>query len=140
MDAAIWGPSFWTSLHFISMSFPDQPTSAEKKAHQVFLKSVADILPCSVCQQHFEDHLKQTNWEIALQSKKSYMIWLHDIHNKVNEVNHKPLMNYNDMLKMYQSAIDQGSFNPWSLSHQNRLLKSALIVTLVLLAVSFWKK
>ena len=32
----IWGPMFWSTLHIVSLAYPEEPTYAEKRAAKEF--------------------------------------------------------------------------------------------------------
>jgi len=133
MDPVIWGPTLWSSLHFISMTYPESPTKKDIEHNIVFLHSLSNVLPCGVCKQHFKELLDKTNLPIELSNKQSYIALIHRLHNSVNRATNKKEISYNSFLKLYQQIIDSGSFNPIALKKKCDIYKYTIIILFVLM-------
>lgn len=133
MDPVIWGPSLWSSLHFISMAYPDQPTKKDIEHNIVFLHSLANVLPCDICKQHFKAMLDKTNLPLELSNKQSYIALVHRLHNQVNRANGKKEISYNSFLELYQGIIDSGNFNPIAMRKRLEIYKYSLIILFVII-------
>jgi hypothetical protein len=73
IDPRKWGPSLWIAMHSIAASFDP----AEVPAEQVlaFLNSLAHLLPCSKCREHWVGLMKDlpvTEW---LTDRETFFTW-----------------------------------------------------------------
>jgi hypothetical protein len=84
MPPQIWGPIFWATLHIASLAYSDKPTERQKKNMKNFYESMVDVLPCPICRQHYEENLKSHPVEPALKDRNSLVIWVWEMHNKIN--------------------------------------------------------
>lgn len=102
MDPKIWGPHAWFFLHSITLAYPDNPSMYEKEDIKAFFNTLNKVLPCEVCREHFASHISQNPLtESVLQSKKTLINWLINIHNEVNKMQNKPQMTYDDVIALY---------------------------------------
>ena len=98
-----WGPVVWHALHYITLGYPDNPSEENKQKYKLFFSLLADVLPCSICANHFSDNLiKMPLSDEVLKNKESLIKWLIDFHNVVNEMNKKPIIKYEDARKLIE--------------------------------------
>ena len=45
----LWGPHLWRFLHYLSLSYPSNPTDEEKEIMLNFIESLQEVLPCEKC-------------------------------------------------------------------------------------------
>ena len=96
-----WGPVVWHALHYITLGYPNSPTDEQKEKYKIFFSLLADVLPCSICAEHFSEILKNLPLsENVLKNRENLIKWLIDFHNVVNEKNNKPIILYKDALQM----------------------------------------
>ncbi len=96
-----WGPVVWHALHYITLGYPDNPSNDQKEKYKMFFTLLIDVLPCSICADHFAENLKiMPLSENVLNTKESLIKWLIDFHNVVNEKNKKPIVSYEDARQM----------------------------------------
>lgn len=82
----LWGKCGWLFLHYISLSYPDNPTDEDKKNYALFIYLLKDVLPCRKCRNNFAKNI--VNFPLtmqALESKKNLVKWMIDFHNIVND-------------------------------------------------------
>ena len=90
-----WGPVIWHALHYITLGYPDNPSEDQKQKYKLFFSLLADVIPCSICRNHFSENLiKMPLSDEVLKTKESLIKWLIDFHNVVNEMNKKPIIEY----------------------------------------------
>lgn len=96
----IWGPHGWKFIHYITLGYPNNPTEHDKNKYYNFFISLSDVIPCSVCGNHFKQHLKLTPLDDdALKNKETLMAWGIKMHNHVNAKNNKKLQSIKDAIK-----------------------------------------
>jgi len=102
MNPDIWGPKFWFSLHSVTFDYPLNPDISEKIRIKDFFNSLEYILPCRICRVNYSKHIREIPIENNLDSRKKLVYWLIDIHNSVNAINGKPLLGYDEVIKIYE--------------------------------------
>lgn len=96
-----FGPHAWQFLHYVSLSYPENPTITDKENYKSFMISIQNVLPCSICSNHYKENLKKTPLTDAIMSNKDLFIkWVIDIHNSVNKSKNKPIIGYEDAMKL----------------------------------------
>ncbi|NP_078699.1 Thiol oxidoreductase [Lymphocystis disease virus 1] len=96
-----FGPSLWYSLHTAASSISDPITVTDKKDWVNLLKSLAVLLPCHACKQHYTDIIKRTDLNQVTNTKKQLFCFLVDVHNVINLRTNKPEFSYNKAKKLY---------------------------------------
>ena len=116
IDPIIWGPSGWKFMHYITLSYSNNPTSKDKNNIKNFFMSVKKVLPCKNCQLNFEKHLEMypLNEEV-LKNRESLVIWFMNIHNRVNNLHNKKEYTsdkiYNEYILSYNNTYDNYKYN-----------------------------
>ena len=96
----IWGPHGWKFIHYITLGYPSRPTEEDRNKYFNFFMSLAEVIPCSVCGNHFKQHLEITPLDDeALSSRDELMKWTIAMHNHVNLRNGKKIYSIRDAIK-----------------------------------------
>lgn len=102
INPIVWGPSAWKFMHYITLSYPDNPSGDDKINIRNFFTSIQHLLPCEKCRHHFSNYIKQYPLDDnVMRSRHNLSNWLLVIHNNVNKSLNKPIMTYNEMIKLY---------------------------------------
>ncbi len=102
IDPRLWGQYFWGTLHFISLSYPNNPNDEDKQKIKTAILSLVDVLPCIICREHFNELLKQFPLnDYILQNKKNLVLWLFTLHNIVNKQNNKKIFTVDEFYNKY---------------------------------------
>jgi len=109
IDPNLWGPSLWTFLHYLSLSYPENPTTDEQELIYDYLASLQKIIPCEKCRKNFNGHLESMEVEV-LQCRDNLVRWLFNVHNLVNTDTGKPQYLYDEFIKKY-SVTSQDQLN-----------------------------
>jgi hypothetical protein len=96
-----WGPRFWTFLHQICFSFPENPTSIEKLIYKQILVCFVKMIPCPSCQKHFIELLNKYPVDNSMTSRETLILWANTIHNKVNKRLGKPIIDLSEAKLIY---------------------------------------
>ena len=132
MDPKIWGPGAWTFLHSVTLNYPDTPSQQDKNEYADFFYSLANILPCSICQNHFRNNLNELPIKLYLQSKNTLVEWLFEIHNRINVETKKKIITLQEFKKIYKDIYNKSSE---SLTYYKRKNKIQKIIIYILLFV-----
>jgi len=136
MNQNIWGPHMWFTLHTVSFNYPLYPTNEDKQNYRNFINSLKYIIPCSICRKNFKRNLKQIPPQ--LNSRQEFVYWLIDIHNEVNSLTGKKIMDRNKVIKLYEKKLNKKieleSITPKPKDNNN--IFKILILGLTLLIIS----
>ena len=102
MQPYLWGKFVWTSIHFISLGYPMEPTSQDKVDYKNYFENLYKVLPCYACSQNYQDHLKELPiTEAVMRDTKSLFKWTVQLHNIVNASLNKKQMTYEEAYQLY---------------------------------------
>ena len=101
LDPNVWGPHFWFFLHTIAMSYPHHPNDVTKKQHYELIHNLSVFIPNASIGSNFSKLLNEYPVTAYLDSRESFIRWMHFIHNKINEKLEKPKITLNDFYLRY---------------------------------------
>lgn len=98
-----WGTQLWGLLHTITIfDFEENVIHADRCLQM--LRGIADIIPCPKCANEYREHLEALK-TVNIYESLSLFKWSVDLHNKVNQKLEKPVMSYEDALKIWARII-----------------------------------
>ena len=143
-----WGPHAWKFLHYVSLGYSDRPTKEDKEKYKSFFLLLQDVLPCSICREHFkENYSKLPLTDEILSSRNNLVKWVIDLHNVVNEMKNKSTVSYEEaielMMNNFETSEDEERSNSNNTnSNTNNTFKESsnnnkydIIIKLVLLLI-----
>jgi hypothetical protein len=107
LEPEVWGPSYWTTLHYMSSSYDNTPNLNIKSTMKNFIYSLPVFLPCKECQDHAFAFIKLSNLDKAVENRKELFIFFYTFHNEVNKRLNKPLMKLSDALIKYKIPVNE---------------------------------
>jgi hypothetical protein len=103
LDPTIWGPHFWFFLHTIAMTYPIRPNEVTRKKYYEFIMNLPIFIPIEAMGSDFSKLLDEYPVTAYLDSRDSFIRWMHFIHNKINEKLEKPKISMNEFyIKYYE--------------------------------------
>jgi len=102
MDPNVWGPPFWFSLHTVTFNYPIKPDEADQIRIKTFFKNLEYILPCVICRVHYAEHTASFPIDDHVGSRKELVMWLFNLHNKVNMSLGKKQYQFEEVFKFYE--------------------------------------
>jgi hypothetical protein len=104
MNPNIWGPHAWIFLHSITLTYPNHPKKEDRDNYKNFFINLGDILPCSVCREHYKAKLTKTPLtNEILDSRDKLVSWLIDVHNAINRDTGKKMLTKNQVMEYYNN-------------------------------------
>ena len=101
-----WGPHGWKFIHYVTLGYPHKPTKEHKERYKAFFLLLKNVLPCSLCANHFSENLKKVPLTDDILDNKSKLVkWGIDIHNEVNEMKDKPRIDYKTAYNMINTNV-----------------------------------
>jgi hypothetical protein len=143
MLANIWGPSLWTYLHLLSISYPDKPTDDDKEEFKNFIKYIGLTLPCDICKNHYFSFMTEKRVEIGIKNKQNFMELFWQLHNNVNKLNDKEQVDFNSFLEKYDKIIkydENKHFNIFKYKKEVKYFKQlSLVLSIMLVSIVILK-
>ena len=103
LDPNIWGPKFWFFLHTLAMSYPHYPNEVTRKKYYDLVQNLPLFIPIELIASDFSKLLDKYPVSPYLDSRDSFIRWMHFIHNKINEKLEKPKISLNEFyIKYYE--------------------------------------
>lgn len=81
----VWGFYAWMFLYSVALGYPNNPTEDEKMAAKNTIQSLRYLLPCHACREHFSKELSTRSLDDALKCSESFVNFLCNLENSVNE-------------------------------------------------------
>lgn len=103
----VWGPHGWKFIHYITLGYPNNPSNQDKKQYYEFFDNLKNVLPCSICGNHYKEHLKVFPLsDKVLSNKVKFIEWGINMHNMVNKVNRKRIFTFDEGFKEISNNND----------------------------------
>lgn len=137
IDPTLWGPSAWRYMHYITLSYPDNPTAVDRENVYNFFMLNAKLLPCEKCRNEFNKELQRnplTN--NILSSRQDLIIWLINVHNRVNERLGKPQMTYDQVINEYTHTTSTTSMTSYMTDYIYMMDASTVTIILIVILIA----
>ena len=145
-----WGPHGWKFIHFIALGYPNNPTPEDKQKYKNFFHLFGDMIPCSICANHYKKNFQKNNIDTFLNTKNDLIYWTILMHNEVNKTNGKKIYSFEEGINMIIDGQDpikctenfnnlEENNNKNKLSNSN-LVNLFLIIIIVVLILYIYKR
>lgn len=103
MGTKLWGPDTWYVIHVIADSSPDTFTEQDKQSYRRFYESLADVLPCPACAEHYRQFLSRDppEWK----TRVDLLRWTIRAHNHANQVTGAPVLTEEEGMRRIEQEI-----------------------------------
>ena len=137
----IWGKHLWFVMENFALNFPDDSSEQIKNDFKHFYTSIANVLPCEKCKNHYSAHL-QTQ-PPRLENRDSIIRWTVDLHNRVNKSLGKREWTYDEAVEAYR-AYFKGKSGPLDnlnyssnqkIKESNNRVIAGIQITVIILAI-----
>ena len=129
----VWGPHFWYTLHTISFSYPEHPTSTDMRRYREFYELFAHLLPCDSCRLHYKSMMSQYPIDGHLNDRDSLSRWVVFLHNQVNKRLGRKYMPYEDVVELYRRWFNQNEI-------RSKTMNFALLCGILMIAYFVYKR
>jgi hypothetical protein len=141
LDPKIWGSHYWFVFHTIAITYPLNPNDVTKKKYYDFIQSIPLFLPVSEIGDSFSKFIDKYPVTPYLDSRESFVRWMHFIHNKINVALGVPEIEMDRALQEYYDL-----YKPKIVKDEKERLKRekiiffAIIVIFALIAILMYNK
>jgi hypothetical protein len=118
---SVWGPFFWHTIHIVALGYSKNPTYTDKKCAKEFYESLAYLLPCSICREHYREHLTKHPITTFLDSRTDLIKWTVMIHNHVNKMLGKVEWTLEEVLTYYEKVGARNRSPVWTKDDLNEV-------------------
>lgn len=101
LDPTIWGPHYWFTLHTIAICYPEYPNEVTKKKYYDFIQNLPLFIPIKQIGDGFSKFLDKYPVTPYLDSRASFIKWMHFIHNKINNSLKLPELTMEESMSKY---------------------------------------
>ena len=133
INPKVWGPDFWSVIHFTAFGFPETPNEIDKEIYYIFYSNLTKVLPCDSCATSAQKIFKKHDIREYLNSKEDLIEWTYLFHKSVN-----------DKLKVDSPSFEEFKYNfvnrnqfP-TCSHINVILSLVIIILLLILFIKHY--
>lgn len=109
MDPSVWGPPLWWKMHMETFNYPENPTQKDKVNIIKYFNNIANVLPCEKCRKHYIRELMLNPITDHVNSRKTVIKWLIDLHNSVNRRLGKRVLSYKEVYAIYEQKNDNSA-------------------------------
>tara|TARA_B100002051_G_C16726217_1_gene635504 strand:+ start:1239 stop:1679 length:441 start_codon:yes stop_codon:yes gene_type:complete len=99
IDSRTWGKHYWFVLHTISFTYPKHPNDTCKRKYYELIQNLPLFLPNDNISREFTKILNIYPVKPYLDSRASFVKWMHFIHNEVNRITGKEPLPYNTFIQ-----------------------------------------
>lgn len=101
LNSEVWGPHYWFVLYSIAISYPLNVNVITKRKYYDFIQNLPLFLPDREISKIFSDFLDRYPVSPYLDSRESFIKWIHFIHNKLNIYLGKSEITYKQAMQKY---------------------------------------
>jgi FAD-linked sulfhydryl oxidase len=137
-DPSVWGPHYWFFLHTVAESYPETPNAVAKRKYYDLIQNMPLFIPIPEIGNKFSELLDKYPVSPYLDSRESFVKWMHFIHNKVNHHLGKLELSLPQSLEKYR---DMYKPRPLYLVEQINMRKHylhAIVIGMLLFAIYTW--
>jgi hypothetical protein len=132
LDSKVWGPHYWFFLHTVAMCYPHRPNTITKKKYYEFIHNIPMFIPIEGMATYFSQLLDQYPVSPYLDSRDSFIRWMHFIHNKINQRLEKPTIT---LSKFYEIYYEQYKPNDLKMKEYYKMRSKILYIVIVAMVV-----
>ena len=133
----IWFPHYWFVLQTISMTYPIKPNEECKKKYYDLIQNIPLFLPLEKMGNEFLILLDKYPVTPYLDSRDSFITWVHFIYNKTNQRNGKEYVSLENYIQNYNMNYRQDIKDMKWFYTKKKIIFLIIITLLICLIISF---
>jgi hypothetical protein len=141
LDPDVWGPHYWFFLHTLAISYPIKPNDVTKKKYYTFIHNLPLFIPVNEIGNSFSKLLDKYPVKPYLDSRKSFIKWMHFIHNKINILCNKDEITLDEAMEQYYNNYKpKQNKNIEEKRQREKLIFMGIIFLLIVISIYFYNK
>jgi hypothetical protein len=105
-EPEIWGPHYWFFLHTIAESYPTSPNEVTKRKYYDLIQNMPIFIPIQEIGNKMSELLDKYPVSPYLDTKESFVRWMHFLHNKFNRLLGKEEISLRQALDNYREQYN----------------------------------
>ena len=139
-ESSVWGPHYWFFLHTVAESYPINPTSTTKRKYYDLIQNIPLFIPIPEMGNKFSNILDNYPVTPYLDSRDSFVRWMHFIHNKFNVLLGKEEISLPMSLEKYRAEYKpKPIFLSDKINMRKHYIHATLIFTIIFLIYVFYE-
>lgn len=127
LDSTIWGPVYWSFLHHVAWSYPNTPNNITKRKYYDLIQNMPLFIPDTKIGDRFSKIIDSHPVTPYLDSRESFIKWVHFIHNKINLMLGKEEISFLASLDKFKAEYKP---KPISISERIRMKKHYIYIAI----------
>ena len=141
LDPDVWGPHYWFFLHTLAISYPIKPNDVTKKKYYTFIHNLPLFIPVNEIGNSFSKLLDKYPVKPYLDSRKSFITWMHFIHNKINILCNKDEITLDEAMEQYYNNYKpKQNKNIEEKKQREKVIFMGIIFLLIVISIYFYNK
>jgi hypothetical protein len=139
LDPKVWGPHYWFVLHTIAISYPLNPNDVTKKKYYDFIQNLPLFLPIEDIGNSFSKFIDKYPVTPYLDSRESFIKWMHFIHNKINVALKLPEMTMDEaMVAYYKNYKPVAVKNLEEQKRREKIIFFSIIIAMIIVCAALY--
>jgi hypothetical protein len=105
IEPNIWGLTFWKMIYYIILTY-DSTDKHCQQCVEMFFFSLGGLLPCSTCQEHYQNYFSKNPIKNVIQDKIKLLKWVYNLQTKIEIRNSKKTKPFDLWLKEIEKNIN----------------------------------
>ena len=136
LNPEVWGPHYWFVLYSIAVSYPLNVNNVTKRKYYDFIQNLPLFLPVGENGKLFSEFLDKYPVTPYLDSRESFIKWIHFIHNKINVYLGKQEITYKAaMEEYYKHYIPKKIKKESDKKNREKYIFFAVVVVLIIIII-----
>ena len=142
LNPEIWGPHYWFFIYTIALSYPLNPNDTTKKKYYDFIQNLPIFIPISEIGNTFSIFLDKYPVTPYLDSRESFIKWVHFIHNKLNIYLNKPEVSYYKAMDNYYEnyKVKEVKKREEKKNKHKYIFASTIIILIIIILILLFNK
>ena len=141
LDPDVWGPHYWFFLHTLAISYPIKPNDVTKKKYYTFIHNLPLFIPVNEIGNSFSKMLDKYPVKPYLDSRKSFIKWMHFIHNKINILCNKDEITLDEAMEQYYNNYKpKQNKNIEEKKQREKFIFMGIMFLLIVISIYFYNK
>ena len=136
INPLLWGPHLWKFMHYLTLSYPDNPNIDEQNKFRNFFTMIGQYLPCEKCRVNYKTNIQTLPLtDVVLSSRNNLIKWLFDLHNIVNKETGKTQITFDKFNDIYLNNKQEESDNNNNIQYKYGMLIILAVILIILFII-----
>ena len=141
LDPKIWGPHYWFFFLLFALNYPLYPNEISKKKYYDLIQNIPLFIPVKDISNSFSKLLDDFPVTPYLDSRESFIKWIHFIHNKMKILYNKPELTLEEFLEQYHENYKNLEVKEEAIKiSREKIVYFLILILLLIITIFIYKK